>query len=231
MKRLLTALRWDFLCQQRYQIITAAGLLTLLYIIVLLNVQWVYKDKLLIFLIFNDPAAIGMLFVGSLVLFEKSDRTLEALVVTPIRPWQYLWAKGLSLTIIATICSFAIAIAGHGWRFHFVYFGVAIVLTSLFFVFWGIIIVADSQSFNGYVIKMGLWLVPIALPFLNFIGITDTYFWYLIPSQPGLLLMEAAFGKTTALWEIVYAVSYLALATGGMYYFAERAFVRKLQNL
>lgn len=230
MKRLFIALKWDFLCQQRYHIFTVAVVLTMLYILVIVNIEWEYKDKLVIFLIYNDPAALGMLFIGSLILFEKSDRTLEALVVTPIEPWQYLWSKGLSLTVIATLCSYAIAVAGHGWSFHYLYFGIAIVFTSLIFVFLGIIIVSGSRSFNEYIIKMGLWLIPIVLPFLNFIGLTDTYWWYLLPSQPGLLLMEVAFGKPLAAWQIGYGIGYLLLATGLSYYFAEKAFVEKMQN-
>ena len=230
MNRLLIALKWDFIRQQRYQIVTAAVLVTVLYILLFLGLQWEYEDKLLIFLIFNDPVGLGMLFIGSLILFEKSDRTLQALVVTPIRPWQYLWSKGLSLTLITTLCSYAMAFVGHGWAFHYWYFGIAIAFTSLFFTFLGVIIVSGCRSFNEYVMKMGISLIPIVLPFLNFLGITDTYWWYIVPSQPGLLLMEAAFGKTFALWQIMYAIGYLVLATAVSYYFAERAFIKKLQN-
>jgi fluoroquinolone transport system permease protein len=224
MNRLYTAFKWDLIRQIRYQILTAALVVTALYILVFLNLPWERKDKLLVFLIFNDPAPLGMLFIGSLVLFEKTDRTLEALVVTPLRPWQYLWAKALSLTAIALACSLAMVIAGHGPWFNYGLFSLALVLTSLLFVFLGFVLVAPCRSFNEYVIKMGFSLIPMALPFLNYFEVTDTYWWYIIPSQGTLLLMEASLAGGVAGWEVAYSIIYLALACAVSFRLALRAF-------
>ena len=78
------ALKWDLIRQYRYNIVGVAAFVTVVYILILFGIEWEYKDKLVVFLIFNDPAALGMMFIGSLVLFEKSEHTLEALVATPI---------------------------------------------------------------------------------------------------------------------------------------------------
>lgn len=224
---LMHAMKWDFIRQYRYNIVGAAAFVTVVYILLLVGIEWEYKDKLIVFLIFNDPAALGMIFIGSLVLFEKSDQTLEALVVTPIKAWQYLWAKGNSLTFIVLASSLLMAIAGHGWQINYYFFILGIILTSNFYIFLGFIIVSQTKSFNEYILKMALWLVPLSLPFLNFIELTNTYWWYIIPSQASLILLESALGKAHATWEITYSILFLSFCTLISFYFAQRAFLLK----
>jgi fluoroquinolone transport system permease protein len=178
-------------------------------------------------LIFNDPAAIGMLFIGSLVLFERSDRTLEALQVTPLANWQYLLSKVLTLTLIAWACSLPMALAGHGWPIHLLYFSLGIALPSVFFTSIGFIVVLYSPSFNAYILKVGLLLIPAVLPFLNFFGLTDTLWWYVVPVQGALILLEASMGKVFAAWEIIYSIGYLSIASAIAFWWALRIFERK----
>ena len=228
MKHFLTALQWDLIRQTRYNIIGIAILVTVLYVLLIVNIKWEYLDKLVIILIFNDPAAMGMMFIGSLVLFEKSDRSLEALAVTPLKSWQYLFAKAFSLTLVALGCSYVMAFAGFGWSFNYLLFGLAVGITSFLFVFLGFYVVSGCQSFNGYIMKLALWLLPVIFPLLNFIEVSDSQLAYLIPVQGAFILLEAAFGKVTSLWEYVYAFSYLLICTLVAFYFAQKAFREKL---
>ena len=221
----LHALKWDLIRQYRYNIIGVAAFVSVVYILILFGIEWEYKDKLVVFLIFNDPAALGMIFIGSLVLFEKSEHTLEALVATPIRAWQYLLAKGSSLTLIVLISSLLMAGIGHGERINYSLFTLGIILTSYFYVYLGFIIVSKTKSFNEYILKMALWLVPLSLPFLNFVEITNTYWWYVIPSQATLILLESALGKAVPIWEIGYAILYLSVGVLVCFHFAKKAFI------
>lgn len=227
MEKLLKALRWDFIRQGRYNIIGIMAIVTALYVGFLYFLPMADKSPLMIFLIFNDPTALGMIFIGSLVLFEKSDGTLQALVVTPLEHWQYILSKAISLTVIAIISSILIALFTHGWETNLLYLISGVGLTSLIFIFLGLIVVAGCTSFNQYMVRLVLYFIPLSLPLLNFIGITDTLIWYLFPTQATLLLLEASF-YTLPGWKIAYAFVCLLFWTVLSYRFALSTFKKDI---
>ncbi|MCB0553945.1 MAG: hypothetical protein KDD02_10365, partial [Phaeodactylibacter sp.] len=71
------------------------------YVLILLNLPDGQYGWLTVFLIFNDPMGLGLMFIGALYLFEKNENTLQALSVTPLRAWQYLASKTITLSLIA----------------------------------------------------------------------------------------------------------------------------------
>ncbi|CAN5199866.1 hypothetical protein BH23BAC1_BH23BAC1_35840 [soil metagenome] len=153
-------IQWDLKLEVKYQILTVALIVTVLYCAIFLWLDMSSFHQLVIFFIFSDPALLGFMFIGALVLFEKSANTFPALVVTPMKVDEYLWSKAISLTLIALGCSTAMAIAAHGFNVNFGYFFLAVILTSLFFIFFGFIGVARVKSLNHYLIIMGNLLVP-----------------------------------------------------------------------
>lgn len=225
MKKLLHAVRWDFIRQFRYNIAGIMAVVTALYIGLLYALPLEDPAPLLLFLIFNDPVVLGMIFIGSLVLFEKSDGTLQALVVTPLENWKYLWSKAISLTSIALLASFAMAISVYAANFNWLVLFLAVALSSVLYIFLGIIVVWHCRSFNEYIIRLAIYFIPLSLPLLNFLQITDTYLWYLFPTQATLLLLEAAFAPVAA-WKIIYAFVYLILCGSAAFYTALQMFKR-----
>ena len=225
MKGFIAALRWDLFRQTKYNIVGVTIAVTLLYLAVLYYVPLEGRnlDLLLILLIFNDPAALSVLFVGALVLFERTDRTFFALAVSPLTPAAYLWSKSLSLGLLATLASAGMAIVGHGWDLHWGWFILGLLLSSILFCLLGFVVVAYCQSFNQYILRVALVLIPIGLPLLNLFGMTDTYWWYLLPSQATLILLEASL-TTLPLGALLYAVGYLVLWIVLAYWFALRAY-------
>jgi fluoroquinolone transport system permease protein len=218
---------WDLRLQVKYHIVTVAAAVTVLYTVLFKSLPLPNLDKVLILLIFSDPSMLGFLFIGVLILFEKGANTLPALVVTPLRAWQYLWAKTLSLTCIALACSFGMAVVGHGWSFGYGYLLLAVFFSSVLFLMIGFVGVARVKTFNQYLLIIPLFLAPLSLPLLHFFGVSDWAGFYLIPTQASLLLFQAAFGPV-APWQVVYAVLYLPLACLVAYRFARQAYVTRI---
>ncbi len=225
MKTLVTTIIWDLKLQIRNNILTVAIIIAAIYtgIFYLFNLRG-YND-ILMALIFSDPAMMGFIFIGALVLFEKGANTLEALVITPIKTWHYLFSKAISLTLIAMIICYSMAFAGHGFRFNYLYFTLATFLTSVLFVLIGFIGVAHIKTFNQYILIIPSFLAPLCLPFLNFFKATDTYLFYIIPSQASLILFEATYENVNA-FKITYAIFYLILCIAIAYYFAKKQFTK-----
>ena len=225
MKTLANTIKWDLLIQNKYQIINVLFAVTGLYLLLFWLVPALRFDELLILLVFFDPSMLGLTFIGALVLFEKGDHTLDALVVTPIKLWQYLWSKAISLTIMAVISGILIAGMGHGWgSIRYEWFLPGLAMTSLLYALMGLGLVAGVQTLNGYLIKVALCTIPLALPLLNLFGVMDTYIWYFIPSQASISVFEAAFGREIPLWELLYGFAYMGIWIYGMYRWALMSF-------
>ncbi|MBN2521305.1 MAG: ABC transporter permease [Bacteroidales bacterium] len=227
MKTLISTIIWDLKLQVRNNILTIAIFVAAIYTGIFLGFNLKGYDDVLIALIYSDPAFMGFLFIGVLVLFEKSANTLQALVVTPIKTGQYLFSKAISLTLIAMVVCFAMVFAGHGFRFNYLFFSLATFLSSILFVLIGFIGVAHVNTFNQYIIIIPLFLAPAALPFLNFFNATDTYWFYIIPTQASLLLFKAAF-TSIPVFDLFYAIVYLLFSIGVAFVFAKKLFIKHI---
>lgn len=229
MNNLFQSIRWDFLRQIRYNIIASAVVVNVLYVLIVLNLPEGDYGWLAIFLIFNDPMGLGLMFVGALYLFEKSENTLQALSVTPLRTWQYLASKVITLTLIALAGSLVIAWAFYGWRYNYASFLAGAGLSASLFTLLGVSVAAYCRNFNDYLLRAVGLILPMVLPFLNFFGFTDTLWWYLLPSQGSLLLLEAAFGPAEG-WKLAYALFYLLAWNAGAFLLAVRILKHQTQG-
>ncbi|MCB0568249.1 MAG: ABC transporter permease [Phaeodactylibacter sp.] len=228
MNNLAISIRWDLIRQVRYNILASAVVVNLLYVLIMLNLPEGDYDWLAIFLIFNDPMGLGLMFVGALYLFEKSENTLQALNVTPLRHWQYLLSKVLTLSAIALAGSLVIGWAAYGWWFHYGYFLPGAGLSATMFTMLGICVAVHCRTFNDYLLRAVGVILPMALPLLNYFGITESLWWYLLPSQASIILLEASFEPVEG-WKLAYAFIYLAAWNVGAYLLAIR--ILKRQNM
>lgn len=230
MKIFLHLLTQDFRLLQRYNIIKVSILVTAIYMALFYWLRELEEaEKILVLIIFNDPALIGFLFAGVMVLFERNENTLQALSVTPLRKGQYILSKSLALSLIATACCFAMAIAAMGSRFNFIHFGMASMLTTLMFSFLGFMMVAGEKGFNRFILKtLGIILV-LALPFLGFFGLSPREWFLWIPSQPAIDLFRASFREDSPGSMILYAYSALIFWTAAGFYLS-RKMIRKSFN-
>ncbi len=227
MRRLLRTIWWDLLLQLRYQIITVTIVITAAYTLVFKFLARDGFDEILVILIFSDLAMIGFIFIGALVLFEKGSGTIGALIVTPLRKTEYLFSKVFSLGIIAIICSLVMAMAGHGWKFNYFLFIYGVAFTSFIFTLIGFIGVSRVRSMNQFVIIIPFFMIPFILPLLNFFNLTSSWILYLIPTQAFLDLLWASF-HVVPTGRIIFALIYLPIWLGLVYYFALRAFNRNI---
>ena len=97
------------------------------------------------------------------------------------------------------------------------------VLTSLMFVFIGIVAVVRVRSVNGYLLIVPVFLVPMYLPLLGSAGFAQSPLYYLLPTQGSLLLIARALESRPA-WEALYGVTILGLWLIASCYAATRSY-------
>ena len=230
MNALVKLIGWDFKLLIKYNIVTIAIVIAILYILLLRSLPFTNLDYLSILLVISDPAMFGVLFIGVLVLYEKDNNTLNALIVTPLKPSHYLLSKAISLTVVAVPIALGIGLFGHGVDIGYFSFLVSVTLSSFIFVFLGFVVVSRSKSFNQFVIKFAVFTIPVSLPFLDLFGLIHSDLFYLIPLQATILLLKQSFNYNVESWKYIYAISYLLVWTYFSYYVAIRAYNLNLLN-
>lgn len=210
MKNFLNSLKWDFIVMYKYGIIFVAAFIASIYCVSLFFSNTIGHEKIVAALIFSDPVMYGFLFVSISILFEKEAGIHQALSITPMPIRRYIWSKAIAFSLLAIVCSTAILLAANPEKIHLVLFVAAVALSSILFVFIGIIGVSFVHNFNQFILLMPIVLAPICLPFLDYFDVYSSWFFYLIPTQASLLLFESSVSSIES-WQVVYAIVYLIL--------------------
>jgi fluoroquinolone transport system permease protein len=86
-----------------------------------------------------------------------------------------------------------------------------VTFTSCVFTLIGLAMTAFFKTVNGYLFVGGSSLVFLFFPLLNFFKITNSPFFYVLPTQYSLLLFRAVIDNKVSAWEIVVASLVLAI--------------------
>lgn len=227
MSRLAAAVRLDLLLQLRYGFYYAAAFVTLVWIALLYPLPDSLLDLAVTFVIFTDLAVTGYYFIAGMVLFEKGERTLFALLSTPLRFREYLASKLSTLTALAAVASLVVVVAAYGLGFDVGLLMLGVVLMSLICLLIGFIVVAPFDSISRYLIPSQIPMVILGLPMLHFFGVWESPLFYLFPTHGSLLLLGGAFGTVSpSAWQIAYAVLYQLAWVGGLALLARWTFYR-----
>lgn len=167
----------DMRFQAKYGFNFLYAALTVVYIIALFALPSNWREKVAVILIFSDPAAMGLFFMGAIVLLEKSQHTPCALAVSPVRVVEYMMAKVGSLSAVSLAVATILALAADVNHLYLVLSGTA--LSSVIFTLFGIIVATRIESLNQFI----LWTVPIEIvcfvpAILHLFNITPAWFQY-----------------------------------------------------
>ena len=230
MSNLKNMLKWEFVLLSRYKIIHISILSVFLYFLTTQAVQSLKNQtQVHSVLLFFDPALIGIMFVGALVLFEKTENVLQALVITPMNIDDYLLSKIISLTtlsIVSAVVFMGLMVIFNNTSFNVIYLVGGIILTSVMLILLGFILVSRVNSINGYLLGMGMGFIILTFPpLLQLFGIFENPVFYLWPSQASFILLDGVFNAASLeTWEIAYGIGYQLFWIVLFYILAKRAF-------
>lgn len=191
--RIWNALKADIQFQWKQGFYLVYVLLTIMYMVLLSQFSSEAKKVLVPIVVFGDPSLVGFFFIGGIVMLEKVQGILRYVVVTPLRPWEYLMAKVASLTLVAVAAGICITLTTYQGRVHWIPFLGGIVLTSMFFTLYGFVAAASCHTMNQFFIRMIPYLLAVILPCFSLIGFSYSWVFRVFPSVAGLWLVYGAF--------------------------------------
>ncbi|HEX6386017.1 MAG TPA: ABC transporter permease [Anaerolineae bacterium] len=225
MKRLLSTIRLDVQLQFRNGFYYAAAFVAILSVLLLGRLPPASLTWFLPVLIVNNLIINNFYFMGGLVLLEKGEGTLEAQVVTPLRTGEYLASKAATLSLLSLLETVVIVSLTLGLDFNVFALIAGVVLTSIFFMLAGFIVVARYDSINEYLLPSVLYTALLSLPLLPYVGVGQSWLFYLHPLQGMLLLLQAAF-RPLATWQLLYGLGYSLLWLALIYHLSQHTFHR-----
>ena len=230
MSQLLHLMKWDFILLYRNQLVLVSAVVTGLYIGAFNALKAIGDvEKILVMIIFNDPALLGFIFIGVSVLFEKSENTLEALVVTPASASNYVLSKTLVLSLISLACCLVLAFTVKQFNFNWLHLIAASLLTTSLFGLMGFILVSSIKSINEFILKAAGLFMLMGLPFLQYFNVIESNIFYFIPSAPAIDLFNAAF-QNVGNNQILLAYGFLIGWNLFLFQIAVRSFNKNLKK-
>lgn len=192
----MSALRLELTLQRRQGFLYAAIFSGLIWLSVLLPMPRTLRPIVEPYILLGDTCIIGFFFVAGTVFFEKQERTLGAVVSTPLRFWEYLAAKLTLLVLISLLVAFIVPTISSGFGYRPLAVAVAVVLGTLLMLLIGFTTSLPFASISDWflvaTIPLAVMTVP---PVLFYSGVWPSPLAYLIPTTGTLLLLGDGFGQ------------------------------------
>ena len=226
MSRLASTLRLDSTLQARYQVYwvvvgAAAALGAALRAVVT-------TDQLNFFMpvaVLYGVSLTTVFLVGVLLLLERADGTLDVLMVSPLRPHEYLGSKLITLAALALVESAVMAAFAYGLGFSFGWLIVAVTMRAAMGVAVGVAIGVRYRSITHFLLPGIGASFLFDLPNIWYFELWPTSLFYVWPSMPPLLLAKNAFFPVDTT-QTVYAFLYGALVVAVALWWAKRSIDR-----
>ncbi len=163
--------------------------------------------------------------VGVLLLIERGEGTLSVVMVSPLRPNEYLASKLITLAALALVESAVMAGVAYGLGFLFGWLVLAVVMRASMGVAVGVVVGVRYSSVTRFLLPAILASLAFDVPIIWYFELWPSPLFYLWPSMPPLLLAKAAFLPVDPL-QIVYAFVYGTLVIGAALFWASRSIDR-----
>jgi len=189
-------LRWDLTMQFRYGFWIAGIFATLPWAVILYYVPQSTAQKFLPACIFLDISVMGILFMAAIYFFEKREGSLLAVAITPIKTWQWLTSKLLTLGILgSTFCILLVAMR-MGTKAAWGYILISAVCMNVLFILIGFLLASPFDKFNTFFVSFALGFGLMEIPALIFLDIYHPLYW-IFPTQPTVAMLQGSFGDMT----------------------------------
>jgi fluoroquinolone transport system permease protein len=227
-RRLFATMRRDVTLQIRYRLYAVSVFVVLVWgvLLSLLPVAARTETAMVVpaFVVFN-LIVTTFYFVGALVLLERDEGMLSAIVTTPLRDAEYLLSKVITLTALAVAESLLVVVLLFGVRFRWDLLLAGTAFLGALYVLAGFLAVARHDSLNEWLLPSVPVVMFLMLPLLAHFGLVDRRLFWFHPAAPGLLLLQAACAPSSN-GEIAYGVLGSLAWLGAGFTWARRRFDR-----
>lgn len=220
--RIVNLIKGDVRFQFKYGFYFVYAVFTVVYISLIYVMPQSWRERAAAIMIFSDPAAMGIFFMGAIVLLEKSERVLNSIAVSPVKTGEYILSKVVSLLFISVLVGIAITLPVGTKNLYASVVGTA--FGSAFFTLCGLIVAANISSLNQFLTAaVPIELISFLPPILYLFGY-DSIFMLL---HPGCIIISLISGNSKHLF--LFA-AILCMWLVALYFIAQKYIQKMFQN-
>ena len=232
--RLLAAVRADMLIQGRNQLYAISVFVSVLMAAALaMFASEANLSRVVPMAILFIAGGSTLLYITGMLSLERDDGVLAALTVSPLRPWEYILSKTLTLSLLTCIEGAIIVAGAWGWLWRADASIAApgweilpgVLCLGAVHVLAGFVLVVRYRRFMDALIPMSLVAVAFQIPAFYFLGALKSPLWLCVPTGAPAMWIKAGFVNLT-LWEWCYATGGTLLTMGIFWFWALRAYER-----
>jgi len=223
LKRTFSALRWELALQFRNGFYYATAFILAFWVVLYSQVSQLDLTGILPGLLLGNLLVTTFYFMAGLVMLEKSEGSLEARVVTPLRAGEYLLVKLIALSVLVLAENLIIAALISRFHFELLPTALGLILAGAIFSLTGFLAVVRYNSINEFLMPSMVYTVVLMLPLLDFFGLVESPLFFLHPVQAALVLLEGGY-RSLGTWEWIYGLGYSAIGGVVLFRLGLRAF-------
>lgn len=164
MKRLASTLLADIRYQWRYGFYFIYVFLVVGFVVLIRLLSEGWRQTALAVVLLSDPALLGFFFIGGILQLERGEGLLDALFLSPLRPWEYLLSKALSLGLLSALAGCLIALGSGVPQVRYGLLALTLLIGSGCFTLFGVAISVNLKTMNAFLSIDGLWEAILLIP-------------------------------------------------------------------
>lgn len=234
MSKLLTLIKGELTRLTKYHVTTVSVLVAFVWFLLLffLDDQDLMM-QMLPFVVIIDATMMSIIFIGSVMFFEKTEATFSTMLVTPVSNEQLILSKAIANTLhsmftstLVIIVFFFVKDVDVVWYIIIPALALSIFMHSLL----GFVFSFHSKDFTSLLVNVMIYsfvlTIPVVLHYFDLIlkaDIWDTLL-LVIPTQAAIKLVEAGFGGVIDFKFYVSIIFLLAYSILGYLYYVKPKF-------
>ena len=220
--RMLFLIKGELLRLNKYRVTTVSLLVAFIWGFVLYFIDDMsILEQMLPMIIMIDATMMSVVFIGSILFFEKSEQTISTLLVTPTSTNEQILSKVIANTIHMLLSSMLIVVVFYfvkGVEVNFFWMIPALVVSIAFHSLLGYVFSYHSKDFTSMLLGVMMFVIFLSIPSILyqfnivFKGEFWRYFLLITPAQASAELIALGFGGT---FTVESAISFVWLILAG----------------
>jgi len=229
--RMANALHLDLLTQLRYYFIPIYMVLALAYAgAIRFTPLNDFVDLLLPLFLFSEPGLLGFYLAAGQLYFERNEKSLTAISVTPLRSEEYLAARATSNGLIATLAGIVLFGLVTSDPARALLLIPPLFLTATLFSLFGLTFSAYFEDFIAFVFTSALVQMPLALPYLAYFDVIPVWIFAWVPSHPPLFSFANIVSDQISVLLYVIYLAELAAFNALVFWWSRRVFKIRVRD-
>ncbi|MDT8336899.1 MAG: ABC transporter permease [Candidatus Izemoplasmatales bacterium] len=220
--RLTLLIKGELLRLHKYNVVFISVFIALVWGVVLFFVDSVIFNTLLPFLILVDATMMSLMYIGSVMFFEKKESTLSSVLVTPVTNQEIILSKIIANTIhnlFSTSLIIIVFIFIKDVEVNYILMFIAIILVTAVFTGLGLLLSYYQKDFTTMLTNLMLLMFALLLPSALYgFGVLKADVWEYIlllnPIQAAQEIIKGGFRGVTLDWKYYFSLGYLVI--GGL---------------